>query len=64
MDAKKFIEILDKHVDQEGLVKELAVELVLPFLEAQVAKIDIIPGTDLDQKALAAALEALKKMVA
>lgn len=64
MEAKKLVEILDKHVNQEALMKELAVEILLPFLEAEVMKIDIIKGTDLDQKAMLAALDALKKMVA
>ncbi len=37
MDTKKLLEILDKHVDEKGLAKDLAVQLLLPFLEKIVA---------------------------
>jgi len=37
MDTKKLLEILDKNINQEGLAKDLAVQLVLPFLEKIVA---------------------------
>lgn len=37
MDTKKLIEILDKNIDQKGLVKDLAFELFLPLLEKFVA---------------------------
>lgn len=36
MDLKKIVEILDKHIDQTGLAKDLAVLLILPFLEKVV----------------------------
>lgn len=37
MDKSKFLQILDKHVDEKGLAKDLAFELVIPFLEKFVA---------------------------
>ena len=37
MDTKKLIEILDKNINQEALAKDLAAELVIPFLEKFVA---------------------------
>lgn len=37
MDTKKLLEILDKNIDQQGLAKDLAVQLILPFLEKIVA---------------------------
>ena len=37
METKKLLEILDKHVDEKGLAKDLAVQLLLPFLEKIVA---------------------------
>ena len=33
MDSKKLIEILAKNIDEKGLAKDMAVELILPFLE-------------------------------
>lgn len=33
MDTKKLLEVLDKHIDQEGLAKDLVLELVLPVIE-------------------------------
>jgi hypothetical protein len=33
MDTAKFTEILKKHIDEKGLAKDLAIELMLPFLE-------------------------------
>lgn len=36
MDLKKLIEILDKHVDEKALAKELAIYFVIPFLEKVV----------------------------
>ena len=64
MEAGKFVAILDKHINQEALLKELAVEFVLPKLEEKIAGLDIIPGTDLDKELILKALNALKAMVA
>lgn len=33
MDKQKFLALLDKHIDQQGLAKDLAFELVVPFLQ-------------------------------
>jgi len=33
METKKLLEILDKNIDQAGLSKDLAIQLVLPFLQ-------------------------------
>jgi len=37
MNKEKLLEILDKHVDEKGLAKDLAFEILLPFLEKIVA---------------------------
>ena len=37
METKKFLEILDKHIDQSSLAKDLAIELVIPLIEKFVA---------------------------
>ena len=37
METQKLLQILDKHIDQQGLAKDLAVELVLPLIEKFVA---------------------------
>lgn len=63
MEAGKFVSILDKHINQEALLKELAVEFVLPKLEEKIVGLDIIPGTDLDKELLMKALAAFKEMV-
>jgi len=53
MDLKKVVEIVDKHVDQEALAKDLVGQLVAPELEKLAAKmesgeIDLVKGTNLD----------------
>lgn len=63
MTGKRALEILDKNVNQEQLVKDLASELVLPFLEEKVAGLDLIPGTDIDNKAIAEVMAFLKTKV-
>ena len=37
MDWKKLVEILDKHVDQKGLAKDVALEVLKPIIEKFVA---------------------------
>ena len=63
MEGKKFVEILDKHINQEALLKELAIEFVLPKFEEKIAGLDIVPGTDLDKELLLKALNAFKELV-
>ena len=64
MDKAKFLAILDKNINQEGLALDLAVEYLKPSLEAIKAKvisgeIDLIPGTDLEKPVVLGALETL-----
>jgi hypothetical protein len=64
MDKQKFIAILDKNINQEGLALDLAVEYIKPSLEAILAKvesgeIDLIPGTDLEKPVVISALTML-----
>ncbi|MBY0413709.1 MAG: hypothetical protein K2Q18_06070 [Bdellovibrionales bacterium] len=33
MDTKKIIEILDKNIDQQGLAKDIAFQIIVPFIE-------------------------------
>ena len=63
MDSKKLMEILDKNINQEQLAKDLAAELVLPFIKEKLANVDLIPGTELDQVAIKAFLEFLEAQV-
>lgn len=63
MDTTKLLAILDKNVNQEQLAKDLAVELVLPFIKEKIATVDLIPGTDLDAMAIKAVLEFLEAQV-
>lgn len=68
-EAKKILEILDKHVNQEAFAKEVVGVYVMPWLDGTKAKlesgeIDLIPGTDLDKHVLLTAIEFLKKQVA
>lgn len=40
MEIKQILEIVGKHVDEKALAKDLAVVLILPFLEKIVADTD------------------------
>jgi hypothetical protein len=33
MDKMKLVELLDKHINQEAFLKDLAIEMVIPWLE-------------------------------
>jgi len=57
------LKILDKHIDQEALAKDLAIVYVLPMIEKAVEGIDVIPGTDLDQLAIQKVIEFIKAQV-
>ncbi len=59
----KFVEILDRHVDQEALLKDLANEYVLPMIEEKLANLDLIPGTDLDKDIILKVIAAIKGLV-
>lgn len=48
MTFKRFLEILNKNVDEVQLGKDLGAELVLPFVKEKLGKLDVIPGTDID----------------
>ena len=61
MDLGKVGELVLKHVDIKGLEKDFAAQVIIPYLEDVVAKVDLIPGTDLDNMALKSGLEMLKK---
>lgn len=60
MDLQKLLLIIDKHVNQEALAKELLREFVLPIVEKELSelKIDIIPGTTLDEALMKSAIDA------
>lgn len=59
MDFKKLLEILDRHVDQNALAKDLLKEAVLPKLDELVAK----SPTKIDDAALAVAKQVLKQLL-
>lgn len=64
MDTKKLFEIVDKHVDQEGLAKDLFAEYALGFLEQIKQKvlsheIDLIKGTELDAEAVIKVIDGI-----
>lgn len=49
MDKVKLMEILDKNINQEQLMKDLALELVIPYLEAKAKE----TGTPIDDMIVA-----------
>lgn len=63
MDTKKLLEILDKNVNQEQLLKDLGKEFVLPVVERELVGIDLIPGTDIDNKIIMEVVNFLKKQL-
>ena len=60
----KLVEVLDKHINQEALLKDLAVMYVMPILREKVAGIDIIPGTTIDNEAIKLVMDYLEGLVA
>jgi hypothetical protein len=63
MTGKRLLEIIDKNVDEKQLAKDLGAELILPFVKEKLGKLDIIPGTDIDNKVIAQVIEFLEKQV-
>lgn len=63
VDSQKVLAILDKNVNQEQLAKDLAIELVLPYVKEKLAGVDLIPGTELDAIAIKAFIEFLEAQV-
>jgi hypothetical protein len=61
MDMKQLLALLDKHVNQEALAKDIVKMLVLPWIEEKLKGVDIIPGTELDQLAVESFLKFLKE---
>ena len=64
MTKEKLIQILDKNIDQQGIEKDLAVELVIPELEKLKQKvlskeIDLIKSTSLENEAIAKVIDGL-----
>lgn len=60
MNFKRLVEIVDKNVDQQQLLKDLGKELVLPFIEEKLSKLDIIPGTTIDNEIIKKVVEFIK----
>lgn len=64
MTKEKLLQILDKNIDQQGIEKDLAVELVIPELEKLKQKvlskeIDLIKSTSLENEAIAKVIDGL-----
>jgi hypothetical protein len=64
MTKAEFLAVLDKHIDQEGLAKDLAMMAVVPYLESMKAKveskeIDLIPSTEIENVLLVKVLDQL-----
>lgn len=64
MDKAKLLAILDKNIDQEGLVKDMMMEFALPYLmkvkaDVEAGVIDPLPETSLDKTVLVMALDFL-----
>lgn len=64
MTKAEFLSVLDKHIDQEGLAKDLAMLAVVPYLEDFKAKvlskeIDLIKSTSLENEAIAKVIDEL-----
>lgn len=49
METKKLVQILDKHINQEALLKDLVLEMVIPMIEEAAAKSE----TQIDDKLVA-----------
>ena len=65
MDKGKILAILDKNIDQQGLAKDLAGELIKPEIAAFKAKIesgeiDPIPGTKIENLLIGQVLGAFQ----
>ena len=60
MDFKKLIELIDKHVNQEALAKDLLIEYVIPVVEEKLKAIDPIAGTQIDNEVIAKIIDFLK----
>lgn len=64
MTKEKLLQILDKNIDQQGIEKDIAVELVIPELEKLKQKvlskeIDLIKSTSLENEAIAKVIDGL-----
>lgn len=57
MDKNQLLEILDKHINQEALIKDLAIHVVFPFLEEKAKQ----TNTPLDDMFLAGLKELALK---
>lgn len=49
METTKLVQILDKHINQEALLKDLVVEMVIPMIEEAAKKSE----TQIDDKLVA-----------
>ena len=63
LEVKKVLEILDKNVNQEQLLKDLGAELVLPLVKDKLLAVDLIPGTTIDNEILKKVVEYLEKVL-
>lgn len=59
MEKQKLVEILDKHVNQEAILKDIVLEMLMPKLEKMVAESE----NKVDDAAWALAKEVLMKAV-
>jgi len=64
MEQSKLMQILDKNIDQQGLLKDIAAEFMIPEIEKLKQKvlakeIDLIKSTDVDNNAIASVLDAV-----
>lgn len=64
MTKEKLLQILDKNIDQQGIEKDLAIEIVIPELEKLKQKvlskeIDLIKSTSLENEAIAKVIDGL-----
>lgn len=66
MDGKAILDVVMKHIDKEGMAKELASSLLFPEIDSLMAKIDsgeidLVKGTSIDAVVMKGALELVKK---
>lgn len=57
MEPKKLVELLDKHVNQEALLKDIALEMIIPWLEEKAKQ----SSTPLDDMLVAKLKELASK---
>lgn len=60
----KLLAVLDKHINQEALLKDLAIMYVMPVIREKIVGLDLIPGTEIDNDVIKKVVDYLESLVA